>query len=60
MELVHIGLVRKGIAVDEIATAVRNAKRDAMRLVGGFIEMRSAEFEQSLAYDCGRNETPLS
>ena len=34
-ELVHVGLVRKGVAIDEIEAAARHAERDAMRLVVG-------------------------
>ena len=32
-ELVHVGLVREGVAVHEIEAAARNAERDAVRLV---------------------------
>ena len=32
-ELIHVGLVRKGVAVAEINAAVRHAERDAMRFV---------------------------
>ena len=32
-ELVHVGLVRKGVAIAEIEAALRHAERDAVRLV---------------------------
>ena len=36
VELVHVGLVREGIAVNEIEPAARHAERDAMRFVGAW------------------------
>ena len=48
-ELVHVGLVREGVAVDEIAAAARHAERDAMRLVVGGIDQRRAELGRGLA-----------
>ena len=38
VELVHVGLVREGVAVDEIEPAARHAERDAVRLVGGGLD----------------------
>ena len=48
-ELVHVGLVREGIAVAEIEPALRHAERDAMRLVLRGIDQRRAE----LGRGCG-------
>ena len=38
VELVHVGLVREGVAVGEIESARRHAERDPVRLVGGGID----------------------
>ena len=43
-ELIHVGLVRKGVAVAEIRAAARNAERDAVRLVFARGDQRGAEF----------------
>ena len=56
---VHVGLVREGIAIDEIAPAARYAERDAMRLIGGGVDrsapIRSASFcSSSSGSDRGR------
>ena len=42
-ELVHVGLVREGVAVAEIDPAARHAKRDAVRLVFARIDEIRAE-----------------
>ena len=42
-ELVHVGLVREGVAIAEIEAAARHAVRDAMRLVGGGVDDLRAE-----------------
>ena len=42
-ELVHVGLVREGVAVDEVDAAARHAERDAVRLVVGGVDQRRAE-----------------
>ena len=42
-ELVHVGLVRKGVAVAEIDAAARHAERDAMRFVFARVDERRAE-----------------
>ena len=47
-ELVHVGLVRKGIAIDEVEAAARHAERDPMRLVGGRVEQLRAEVGRGL------------
>ena len=47
-ELVHVGLVRKGIAVNEIEAAARHAERDPVRLVGGGLEQLRAEIGRGL------------
>ena len=41
-ELVHVGLVREGVAVDEIRAAARHAERDAVRFVVGGARPASA------------------
>ena len=48
-ELVHVGLVREGVAVAEIEAALRHAERYAMRLVLPGIDERGAE----LGRGCG-------
>ena len=40
---VHVGLVREGVAVDEIEPAARHAERDAVRLVGGAVDEVGAD-----------------
>ena len=52
-ELVHVGLVREGVAVDEIEPAARHAERDAVRLVGGCIHQLGAEIGRRLLARCG-------
>ena len=47
-ELVHVGLVREGIAVDEIEAAARHAERDAVGLVGRRLEQLGAEIGRRL------------
>ena len=47
-ELVHVGLVRERIAVDEVEAAARHAERDAVRLVGRGIEQLGAEVGRGL------------
>ena len=42
-ELIHVGLVREGIAIDEVEPAARHAKRDAVRLVVCGIDQFGAE-----------------
>ena len=42
-ELVHVGLVREGVAVAEIDAALRNAERDAVRLVFARVDEGGAE-----------------
>ena len=42
-ELVHVGLVRKGVAVDEVEPAARHAERNAVRLVGVRVDELRAE-----------------
>ena len=43
VELVHVGLVRERIAIDEVEAAARHAERDAVRLVVRGIDQRGAE-----------------
>ncbi len=53
-ELVHVGLVRKGVAVDEIDAAARHAERDAVRLVGFRVgEPRRRDLAAASAARCG-------
>ena len=33
VKLIHVGFVREGVAIDEVGTAARHAKRDPVRLV---------------------------
>ena len=54
-ELVHVGLVRECVAVDEVRAAARHAERDAMRLVVGGIDERRAELRRRLAGDVRRD-----
>ncbi len=42
-ELVHVGLVRERIAVDEVEAAARDAERDAVRLVDRRLDQVRAE-----------------
>jgi len=42
-KLVHVGLVREGIAIDEVEAAARYAECDPMRLVGGRVEQLRAD-----------------
>ena len=42
-ELVHVGLVREGVAVAEIDAAVRDAERDAVRFVFAGLDNRRAK-----------------
>src|SRR5215475_9108481 len=42
-ELVHVGLVREGLAVNEIKAAAWDSKRDTVRLVGARVDERGAE-----------------
>ena len=47
-ELVHVGLVREGVAVDEVEPAARHAERDAVRLVGLRLDQLGAEIGRGL------------
>ena len=48
-ELVHVGLVRERIAIDEVEAAARHAERDAVRLVDRGIDEFRAEIGRGLA-----------
>ena len=43
VKLIHVGLVREGIAVDEVEPAARHAERDAVRFVVRGIDQLRAE-----------------
>ena len=43
VQAVHVGLVRKRIAVHEVEPAARHAVHDAMRLIGGFVDQIGAD-----------------
>ena len=40
---VHVGLVRERVAIDEIETAARNARGDAMGVIGGAVDQLRAD-----------------
>ena len=42
-ELIHVGLMREGVAVTEISAAPRHAKRDAVRFIVARIDQYRAE-----------------
>src|ERR1700730_4605424 len=42
VQAVHVGFVRKRIAIDKLKTAARNARGDAMSLIGGAIDQLGA------------------
>ena len=48
-ELIHVGLVRKRVAIDEVDAAARHAERDAMGLVVGRFDQFGAEIGGRLA-----------
>ncbi len=48
-ELVHVGIVREGVVIDEVEPAARHAERDAMRFIGGLIDERRAELPGDIA-----------
>ena len=59
-ELVHVGLVREGVAVDEVEPAARHAERDAMRLVGVRLDELGAEIGGGLLGEMRRQHDALA
>jgi hypothetical protein len=57
-ELIHIGFVRKGVAVAEINAAMRHAKRNAMSLVFARIDRSRAEIGGGVGSKLRRNDRP--
>ena len=53
-ELVHVGFVREGVAIDEIHAAARHAERDAVRVVGIRVGQRGAEIGGGLSGELRR------
>ena len=47
-ELIHVGLVRKGVAIGEIDTAMGHAERDPVRVVSGGIGELGAKLGRGL------------
>ena len=56
MQPVHVGLVRKSLAVDEIAAAARNAAGDPVRFVSRFIHQFGADQRRGLGRQFLRNQ----
>ncbi len=57
-ELVHVGLVREGVAIDEIHAAARHAERDAVRFVGLGLHQFGAEIGGGLRRQMRRQHHP--
>ncbi len=57
-ELVHVGLVRERVAIDEIHAAARHAERDAVRLVSLCVGERGAEIGGRLRRQMRRQHHP--
>ena len=59
-ELVHVGLVREGVAIDEVEPAARHAQRDAVRLVGRRLEQLCAKVGRRLLGQMRRQHDALA
>ena len=58
MQLVHVGLVREGVAIAEVEPAARDAERDAMRFVRLRLDQRGAEVGCRLLGEMRRQDHP--
>ncbi len=57
LELIHVGLMREGITVIEINTALRHAEPDAVRFIGACIDQYRAKLGGRLGATLRRNKS---
>ena len=56
LELIHVGLVREGIAVDEVGPAARHPERDAVRLIVRGRDQFCADAGRCVRGECRRQD----